>query len=64
MKHAGKVLTHKAILHNVWGSEYGREVEYLRVYIGRLRQKIELEPTRPRYLITERGVGYSFQGYQ
>ncbi len=60
MRNAGKVLPHRAILQNVWGPEYGQEAEYLRVYIGRLRQKIEPDPNNPRYLRTERGVGYSF----
>lgn len=62
MEHAGKVLSHQIILQHVWGPEYGPENEYLRVYIGRLRQKIELDPTNPQYLITERGIGYSFEG--
>jgi two-component system KDP operon response regulator KdpE len=48
------------ILQNVWGPEYGPESEYLRVYIGRLRQKIEADPGNPQYLHTERGVGYLF----
>lgn len=61
MSQAGKVLPHKLILQRVWGPEYGQETEYLRVYIGRLRQKIEPDPGKPRYLLTERGVGYSFQ---
>ncbi len=60
MQNTGKVLPHRAILQNVWGPEYGQEAEYLRVYIGRLRQKIEPDPNNPRYLRTERGVGYSF----
>ncbi len=60
MEHAGKVLPHQTILKNVWGPEYGREAEYLRVYIGRLRQKIEKDPSNPQYLFTERGIGYSF----
>ena len=60
MSHAGKVLSHQDILQHVWGPEYGRETEYLRVYIGRLRQKIEPNPDRPRYLRTVRGVGYTF----
>ena len=60
MRNAGKVLPHRAILQNVWGPEYGQEAEYLRVYIGRLRQKIEPDPNNPKYLHTERGVGYSF----
>ncbi len=62
MEHAGKVLPHQTILQHVWGPEYGPEHEYLRVYIGRLRQKIEEDPSKPRYLITERGIGYSFEG--
>jgi two-component system KDP operon response regulator KdpE len=61
MEHAGKVLPHQNILRNVWGPEYGREAEYLRVYIGRLRQKIEKNPSDPEYLFTERGIGYSFE---
>jgi two-component system KDP operon response regulator KdpE len=62
MKNAGKVLPHNAILKHVWGPEYGNEAEYLRVYIGRLRQKIEENPMEPVYLHTERGVGYRFDG--
>jgi len=61
MEHAGKVLPHQTILQHVWGPEYGPENEYLRVYIGRLRQKIEHDPANPRYLLTERGIGYSFE---
>lgn len=60
MEHAGKVLPHQMILQHVWGPEYGPEHEYLRVYVGRLRQKIEVDPTNPRFLITERGIGYRF----
>jgi two-component system KDP operon response regulator KdpE len=60
MEHAGKVLPHQMILQNVWGPEYGPESEYLRVYIGRLRQKIEADPANPEYLHTERGIGYLF----
>jgi two-component system KDP operon response regulator KdpE len=60
MENAGKVLPHQTILQNVWGPEYGQESEYLRVYMGRLRQKIETDPTNPFYLRTERGIGYSF----
>ncbi len=62
MANAGKVLSHKAILRQVWGPEYGQEAEYLRVYIGRLRSKIEDDPAAPRYIVTERGVGYCFVG--
>ena len=60
LKNIGKVLPHRAVLQNVWGPEYGHEVEYLRVYMGRLRQKIEEDPNNPRYLLTERGIGYRF----
>lgn len=61
MEHAGKVLPHEAILKNVWGPEYGEETEYLRVYMGHLRQKIENNPNNPEYLLTERGIGYRFE---
>jgi two-component system KDP operon response regulator KdpE len=60
MQHAGKVLSHRDILQNVWGPEYGHEVEYLRVYMGHLRQKVELDPLKPEYILTERGIGYRF----
>lgn len=60
MRHTGKVLSHRDILQNVWGPEYGQEVEYLRVYMGHLRQKIELDPMKPVYILTERGIGYQF----
>ena len=46
----------------VWGPEYGQEAEYLRVYVGRLRQKIEKDPSKPQHLITEHGIGYRFVG--
>jgi two-component system, OmpR family, KDP operon response regulator KdpE len=58
--HVGKVLPHRILLQRVWGSEYGGEAEYLRVYINRLRQKLEPDPARPRYLLTASGVGYRF----
>jgi two-component system KDP operon response regulator KdpE len=61
MKHAGKVLHHRAILQHVWGTEYGEEAEYLRVYMGKLRQKIEADPFNPHYLHTEHGIGYRFE---
>lgn len=61
MKNAGKALHHRAILQNVWGIEYGDEAEYLRVYVGKLRQKIESDPLQPRYLHTEHGIGYRFE---
>ena len=55
---AGKVITHKALLHTVWGMAYEKEVQYLRVYIGQIRRKLELDPSRPKHIITESGVGY------
>lgn len=58
--HADKVVTHRMLLQSVWGPEYGDEAEYLRVYINRLRQKLEPEPAKPRHLLTEPGVGYRF----
>lgn len=60
MKNSGKALPHRAILQNVWGNEYGDEAEYLRVYVGKLRQKIEADPLKPQYLHTEHGIGYRF----
>jgi two-component system, OmpR family, KDP operon response regulator KdpE len=54
----GKLLTHRAILREVWGPAYGDESHYLHVYVSQLRRKIELDPTRPRYLLTEPGAGY------
>src|SRR6266566_4451271 len=60
MLHAGKVLTHRTLLRAVWGPEYGEEADYLRVYVRQLRLKIEVEPSRPRYILTEPGVGYVF----
>lgn len=62
MKNTGKALPHRAILQNVWGTEYGDEAEYLRVYVGKLRQKIEADPLKPKYLHTEHGIGYRFEG--
>jgi len=61
MKNAGKTLHHRAILQNVWGMEYGDEAEYLRVYVGKLRHKIEEDPMKPKYLHTEHGIGYRFE---
>ena len=60
-RHAGKVITQRQLLKAVWGPEYGDEGHYLRVHMSTLRHKIEPEPARPRYLITEPGVGYRLQ---
>lgn len=57
-RNAGKVVTHKQLLKEVWGPDSVYENQYLRVYMGQLRRKIEKDPTRPRYLRTETGVGY------
>lgn len=57
-RHAGKVVTHTQLLREVWGPHYEQERQYLRVYMGQLRQKLERDPTRPHYLLTELGVGY------
>ena len=58
VRHAGKVLTHGALLREVWGPGYAGELHYLRVHMAKLRQKLEAEPARPRLLLTEQGVGY------
>ena len=60
MLHAGKVMTHRTLLRSVWGPEYGEETDYLRVYVRQLRRKIEQEPSQPKYILTEPGVGYVF----
>lgn len=56
--HSGRVLTHQHLLKQVWGPAHVEETQYLRVYIGQLRQKVEPDPARPRYIVTEPGVGY------
>jgi two-component system KDP operon response regulator KdpE len=61
MRHPGKVVPHNVLLGEVWGPEYRNQTEYLRVYVGRLRQKIEPDPTEPCYILTEPGLGYLFQ---
>ncbi len=58
LQHAGRVLTHRQILREVWGPEYVNEMHYLRVYMAQLRQKLEVDPARPKVFITEPGVGY------
>jgi two-component system KDP operon response regulator KdpE len=57
----GRLITQKQLLQDVWGPSYGSESNYLRVYIAQLRRKLEPEPSRPRYLLTEPGMGYRFQ---
>jgi two-component system KDP operon response regulator KdpE len=58
VRHAGKVLTHRQLLKEVWGANYANQSHYVRVYMAQLRQKIEADPARPRLLLTEPGVGY------
>jgi two-component system KDP operon response regulator KdpE len=59
-KNEGKVLTHQFLLKQVWGPSYSNQSQYLRVFIAQLRKKIEPDPNRPEYIITESGVGYRF----
>ena len=58
IRHAGKVVTHRQLLSEVWGPEHLEEAQYLRVFMGQLRRKLEVDPAHPRHLITEPGVGY------
>jgi two-component system KDP operon response regulator KdpE len=58
VQHAGKVLTHRFLLQEVWGPGHSEETHYLRVFTASLRRKLEADPARPRYLLTEQGVGY------
>lgn len=60
-RHGGSVLTHQFILKEIWGVGYQTETQYLRVFVGTLRKKIENNPNQPEYIITESGVGYRFQ---
>lgn len=61
VNNAGRLLTHETLLSKVWGREYRDEAHYLRLYITYLRQKIEKDPAHPKYILTERGVGYRFK---
>ena len=58
IRHAGKVITHRQLLQEVWGPAHVNEVQYLRVYMTQLRHKLEVDPTRPRFLMNEPGIGY------
>jgi len=58
VRHAGRVITHTQLLREVWGPAHVNEVQYLRVYMTQLRHKLELDPTRPRFLMNEPGIGY------
>ena len=61
LRHPGRVLTHRQLLREVWGPGHGDSGHTLRVYVGRLRHLLEQDPTQPRHLLTETGVGYRFQ---
>ena len=60
IQHAGKVLTHRQLLQEVWGAGYVERSHYVRIYIGYLRRKLEADPARPEHILTETGVGYRF----
>lgn len=60
ISHPGKVLTHRTLLTSIWGGESVEQTEYLRVFVGQLRKKIEPEPATPRYILTEPWIGYRF----
>src|SRR5262245_38750714 len=61
IRHPGKVLTHRSLLAHTWGGDYSDQTEYLRVFIRHLRKKIEPDPAKPRYILTDPWVGYRFQ---
>jgi two-component system KDP operon response regulator KdpE len=61
VQHPGAVLTHHKLLGAVWGGNYTEQTEYLRVFIGQLRKKLEADPTNPKYILTEPWIGYRFQ---
>src|SRR5689334_10708433 len=60
VKHSGKVLTHRTLLAAIWGGNYVEQNEYLRVFVGNLRKKLEADPSNPRYILTEPWIGYRF----
>jgi DNA-binding response OmpR family regulator len=64
VNNAGRIMTHAQLLSKVWGYEYRDEDHYLRLYVTYLRQKIEPDSAHPRYILTERGVGYRFIDYK
>ena len=61
VRHTGRLVSGRQLLQEVWGPAYSTETHYLRVYVAQLRRKLEPDPTRPRYLLTEPGMGYRFQ---
>ena len=64
VKNVGKIVTHRELLRAVWGDQYGDEREYLRVFISQIRKKIEKDPLKPQYIITEPGIGYRIESNQ
>jgi two-component system KDP operon response regulator KdpE len=61
LANSGKVLTHRYLIREVWGPGHSEQGHYLRIYVGRLRQRLEMDPTQPQHILTETGVGYRFQ---
>ena len=64
VRNAGMVVTHRQLLLQIWGPDHAEDVHYLRIYMGQLRHKLEADPARPRYLITEVGVGYRLMSFE
>jgi two-component system KDP operon response regulator KdpE len=62
VRHAGRVLTHRQLLRDVWGPSHVESNHYLRIYMGHLRQKLERDATQPEHIVTETGVGYRLVG--
>ena len=61
IQYSGKVLTHRTLLTAIWGEAYANQAQYLRVFIGQLRKKLERNTARPQYILTDPGVGYRFE---
>ena len=61
VRNAGKLVTQRQLLQEVWGPQYEKETNYLRVYLAQIRRKLEPDPARPRYFITEARMGYRFE---
>jgi two-component system, OmpR family, KDP operon response regulator KdpE len=61
VRHSGRLVTQRQLLTEVWGPAYLKETHYLRVYLAQLRRKLEPDPSRPRYFVTEPGMGYRFE---
>ena len=60
-RHAGRLVTYDQLLKEVWGPTYGKETNYLRVFMTQIRRELEPEPSRPRYFVTEAGIGYRLE---